>query len=222
MRLFKLNRKYKFNWKYVIGEILLIFIGINLAIWFNNWNTSKQADSNKQLAIDKISEEIRNNLEELEEADSLNSHVLNAYLSYKPSFDGKSSILIASSALRDSLLQLYPEFFKATDSVALEDGRYRYGGDTFVQLEIPELNSIAWETSRNLGITNEFDYECLYAVETIYNLQRRVLTQADNLTDALQSGKGKELFDMLNIAGQLNSQLISQYREALESVDDCR
>ena len=30
--------KHKINWQYAIGEIILIFIGITLAIAFNNWN----------------------------------------------------------------------------------------------------------------------------------------------------------------------------------------
>lgn len=33
----------KINWKYALGEILLLFIGITIAIWFNNWNESKKA-----------------------------------------------------------------------------------------------------------------------------------------------------------------------------------
>ncbi len=33
---------FKLNWKYALGEILLIFIGITSAIWFNNWNEQKK------------------------------------------------------------------------------------------------------------------------------------------------------------------------------------
>ncbi|WP_262910644.1 hypothetical protein [Psychroserpens luteolus] len=29
------------NWKYAFGELLLIFLGITIAIWFNNWNETK-------------------------------------------------------------------------------------------------------------------------------------------------------------------------------------
>lgn len=46
------------NWRYVLGEILLIFIGINQAIWFNNWNTNRQNIKAKKVAIEKIKEEI--------------------------------------------------------------------------------------------------------------------------------------------------------------------
>lgn len=30
------------NWKFALYELILIFIGINLAIWFNNWNQERQ------------------------------------------------------------------------------------------------------------------------------------------------------------------------------------
>ena len=64
MRFFRLGKN--FNWKYIIGEILLIFIGINLAIWFNDWNTSRNAREQKSVAIAKIKEEVESNLEELQ------------------------------------------------------------------------------------------------------------------------------------------------------------
>ncbi|MBO3700251.1 hypothetical protein [Roseivirga sp. E12] len=33
---------FKLNWKYALGEITLIFIGITIAIWFQNWNEQKK------------------------------------------------------------------------------------------------------------------------------------------------------------------------------------
>ena len=37
------EKKLKKYLLYAIGEVILIFIGINLAIWFNNWNDGKKA-----------------------------------------------------------------------------------------------------------------------------------------------------------------------------------
>lgn len=39
-----MNRKsfLKINWKNAVGEIIFIFIGITLAIWFQNWNEDQQ------------------------------------------------------------------------------------------------------------------------------------------------------------------------------------
>jgi len=51
MRFFKENRSL--NLKYIFGEILLLFMGINLAIWFNNWNASKKINEGKKIAISK-------------------------------------------------------------------------------------------------------------------------------------------------------------------------
>ena len=73
MRLFKSSAV---NWKYFVGEILLIFFGISLAIWFNNWNTSNTINENKRIAIDKIEEEIQNNLSELHSAREVNLKIL--------------------------------------------------------------------------------------------------------------------------------------------------
>ena len=42
------TRKLKLNWRYAIGEIILIFIGISLAIAFQNWNDNRK--ENRQLA----------------------------------------------------------------------------------------------------------------------------------------------------------------------------
>lgn len=39
-----LRRKFNLNWKQALGEILLIFIGITLAITFQNWNESRKDD----------------------------------------------------------------------------------------------------------------------------------------------------------------------------------
>ena len=35
--------KHKINWQYAIGEVILIFVGITLAIAFNNWNEERKA-----------------------------------------------------------------------------------------------------------------------------------------------------------------------------------
>ncbi|MEM7379774.1 MAG: hypothetical protein AAF361_01100 [Bacteroidota bacterium] len=41
----------KLNWKYVIGEVLPIFIGIKLTIWFNNWINNSKVTTTPYLKI---------------------------------------------------------------------------------------------------------------------------------------------------------------------------
>ncbi|MCI5082234.1 MAG: DUF6090 family protein [Saprospiraceae bacterium] len=50
----------QFNWKYAIGEILFIFIGITMAIWFNNWNETRKAQTTEIKSL----KELRNALQQ--------------------------------------------------------------------------------------------------------------------------------------------------------------
>jgi hypothetical protein len=107
------------------------------------------------------------------------------------------------------------------DSLALGNGLYEYKGGTFLELEIPELTQIAWETTRSLSITNEFNYECLYSLESMYNSQRRVQNEVNKATDALQRMDLKGLMAVLRFLEQLDEQLLEDYKEMIEIIDDC-
>ena len=84
-----------------------------------------------------------------------------------------------------------------------------------------DLKEIAWETTKSLNITNEFNYECLYQLENLYNLQRRVQDITNQAASALQNGKIEELMTILNIMKQLDFQLEEDYIIMLKSINDC-
>ncbi|GJM34212.1 MAG: hypothetical protein DHS20C18_32130 [Saprospiraceae bacterium] len=219
-RFFKL--KDQFNWKYVIGEILLIFIGINLAIWFNDWNSTKKTVHDKDIAITKIKEEIKNNVDDLTNARLANQTILNAFSDYGKLFNGNTSEVVSTPQDISVLQKKYPEFYRVKDSVAIGNGQFRYNGKTFIELEIPELTSIAWETTRSLSIINEFDYECLYELEGLYNLQRRVQNEIDKAANALQKREIQEMFNILDFMNQLDFQLKDSHEQMLKNIDHCR
>ncbi len=219
MRFFKTKRE--FNWKYVFGEILLIFIGINLAIWFNNWNTSKKAIADKKTAISKITEEIKNNNSELDLAQEQNNQILLAFSEYKKIFNGNTSQIIATPNTVNKLKIKYPDFYRVSDSISLKNGLFQYQGGTHILLEIPILNEIAWDTTKTLSILNEFDYECLYDLESMYSLQRLVQKEINKAADALQKRELTELMNILGFLNQLNSQLSQNYKTVLENIESC-
>jgi osmotically-inducible protein OsmY len=222
MRFFKFNKKYNFNWQYALGEILLLVVGINLAIWFNNWNTDQNIDRNKAAAIEKISEEIRDNLSDAKNVFAKNIQVINAYNDYKSYYQEDTNNLIATTKELSVLQARHPRFFRVTDSAEVENGIYRYRGKTYVDFELADLSEIAWETSKAISVTNEFSYDCLYGLEGLYNLQRRVQKEIDKSSDALQRRELEPLIDIVSFANQLIEQLIDNYEEALNSVDECR
>ncbi|MAY84348.1 MAG: hypothetical protein CMP59_09480 [Flavobacteriales bacterium] len=219
MRFFKLNRKL--NLKYIFGEILLLFIGINLAIWFNNWNASKKINEEKKVALSKIAEEIKNNKIEVDSV-LINSHrILNAYQDFKNVYDGNTSAINANPTQLKFLNNKYPDYFIVKDSTAMENGIFHYRGVTRINLEIPTLTEIAWKTTTTLNVTSEFNYECLYELESLYNLQRRVQIEIDKSADAMQQGKLDELMIILEFINQLGSQLQSDYESVKENILNC-
>ncbi|WP_340076703.1 DUF6090 family protein [Leptobacterium sp. I13] len=55
------------SWKYAIGEVLLTFIAINLAIAFNNWNEGKKAEKVEQELLKELKENLKRDLTDLDE-----------------------------------------------------------------------------------------------------------------------------------------------------------
>jgi hypothetical protein len=219
MRFLKPNRKL--NLKYIIGEILLLFIGINLAIWFNNWNTSKKINEDKKIAISKIMDEIGNNKLEVDSVIISNRQILKAYKEYKKYYDGSTS-LIKMTPKQYRLLKIeHPDFFRTKDSTKLDNGLFRYNGTTYINLEITTLTDIAWKTTTTLNVSNEFNYDCLYELESMYNLQRIVQNEINKSANALQKRELEELIHILEFLEQLGMQLQESYKTMLNNIKNC-
>ena len=214
-------RAPKLNWKYIIGEIVLLFVGINLAIWFNNWNNSKTIDKNKAIAIEKIRGEIQNNLDELIEARDQNMRIPDFIDKHNSLSSEDGDYMLMSVEEMKDFQQAYNQFYQVIDSAMSDDDKFLYRGETFIHLEIPELSKIAWETSRATGIFNEFGFDCLYELESMYNLQRLVEKEVNNALAALQDGSIKRLLRILTFIDQLDHQLEDNYRQMLKNLKDC-
>ncbi len=55
----------KFNWKYTLGELVLIFMGITLAIWFNNWNDYRKERALEVRILKEITQELNDDIEDI-------------------------------------------------------------------------------------------------------------------------------------------------------------
>ncbi|WP_190809826.1 hypothetical protein [Flagellimonas sp. S3867] len=218
MRFFK-NKHV--NWKYIVGEIVLLFVGINLAIWFNDWNASKTVQQNKEVALVKIKGEIEANLEELVENGAINQQIPSFYAEMD-SLNGDDGKLILTPTAMQNFMHRYPGYFSNVDSVAVGNGDYEYQVAAFVNLEITDLSSIAWEIAKSTGIFHEFGYDCLYDLQGLYNTQDLVKDELNKATDALRDGSMRELIRILQILKQLEAQLENQYRDMIQNIDNCK
>ena len=50
---------FKLNWKYALGELVLIFLGISLAITFQNWNEARKNDIELQAILLNLETELK-------------------------------------------------------------------------------------------------------------------------------------------------------------------
>lgn len=50
------------DWSYAVGEIILIFLGISLAIWFNNWNEDRNERRTEVNILREIQENLTSNI----------------------------------------------------------------------------------------------------------------------------------------------------------------
>lgn len=209
------------NWKYIFGEILLLFVGINLAIWFNDWNASKATQKDKEVALVKIKGEIEANLEELVANRALNQKIP-MFFAEMDSLQGQNGLLVTSPEVMQGFMGRFPHFFSEIDSIQVERDLYQYEVGAFVNLEISDLSSIAWEIAKSTGIFHEFGYDCLYELQSLYYTQDLVKIELNNATTALRNGSMKELMRVLNVMGQLEDQLEDQYQEMIQTIDNCK
>lgn len=209
------------NWKYIVGEIVLLFVGINLAIWFNDWNASKTVEKDKKVALTKIKGELENNLTQLIESRSQNQKIP-LFFDELASLENKDGALVLSPEMMSIFEQRYPDFYRKMDSVEVGNKLYKYRGFTKVNLEITDLSNIAWEISKSTGIFHEFGYDCLYQLQGLYHTQELVKGELKKATEALGNKSIDDLIRILTFMDQLEGQLEEQYRDMISHIDDCR
>ncbi|NVJ45953.1 MAG: hypothetical protein HWE07_02465 [Cytophagia bacterium] len=58
---------FKLNWKYALGELALIFVGITLAVAFQNWNEERRSTNNKLTYYKNLVVDIKKDNAQLED-----------------------------------------------------------------------------------------------------------------------------------------------------------
>lgn len=101
------------SWKYALGEIFLIFIGITSAIWFNNWNENLKARAIEQQSLEEIQKAVNQDLIDIEE--NILGFKMRVYLYKKLSKHIKEQLPINDSLRHElNILQGYTYFLSNT------------------------------------------------------------------------------------------------------------
>jgi len=73
------NKTSKY-FKYAVGEIILVVIGILIALQINNWNESKKERAQEQELLTQLHSEFTSNLEQLDQKNDLRNQMISASL----------------------------------------------------------------------------------------------------------------------------------------------
>ncbi|PHN04670.1 DUF6090 family protein [Flavilitoribacter nigricans] len=111
LRIFK-----KIGWRYALGELVLIFLGITMAIWFNNWNEARKEVSVEIKSLEELRDALQQDLQDIE----LNIHGFDGRVKgYKRLLKHMEQQL----PLSDSLLRAIP-YIRGFTFLVSNDGPY--------------------------------------------------------------------------------------------------
>ncbi|WP_422106403.1 DUF6090 family protein [Winogradskyella sp.] len=119
--------------KYAIGEILLVVIGILIALGINNWNEDKKSQDNERVLIQKLQEENQINLE------TMQSDVL--YRKEIPKLLNDFNLFLAKKDLeqhKDSIRHFLSDTFRSTSYTFTQSNLINY--INIYNSEFSELN----------------------------------------------------------------------------------
>lgn len=161
--------KYILNWKYAIGEIVLIFIGISLAIAFQNWNDQRK----EKEVIEGYLKTIQKNIQ----TDTVDIKLQNQLY--------KSKSKMAMAYIRNLFLEQYSA---DTLVMALPAIAERY-----VRVDLSGFESL-----KNSGFIGKLQgTKVSEALFDYYNYYYRVLDNEKSLNNYVETMEAK-LFDMLS------------------------
>ena len=138
--------KSKIDFKHLLIEAILIVFTVLLALALSEWRSSIKEESTKESVLANIVREIKANKEDLE-----------SKMGYHQEMSQRLGQYVESDSLWSTL-------------------KYNSGIEAMIQimdkgLQNPNLQSGAWRSAELSGIVNTFDFETLYVLSTLYQVQ---------------------------------------------------
>ena len=214
---YKLKTLYKSSW---FITLLATTLGVLLAFYLNNVNDYLKIESSKQVAIENLNNEIKNNKLTLNDP-SDNQKLIDFLLEIRKIDAEISNELKTSIHVMSELKINYPGFIEIKDSIDLGDNLIKYNISYKLELNFNDLQSISWEAAKISNVINEFSYDCLQILIEIYYRQEIYTIQQQKTLEYFVNTEFKKLLSALLVIEQLKSQLIAQISESQNKIDVC-
>ena len=213
----RLQKIYKNSWFITLFATTL---GVLLAFYLNNINSRSKIEVRKQISIQNLNNEITKNKSEL--LDSKDNEKLIDFLNEirKINNDIPNDLTLSTKAM-EKLKNKYSGFIEIRDSTNVHIDYYSYNIVYKFELDLDDIQNIAWETSKMSDITNEFNYDCLHALVKIYSLQEIFTNEQQKLLSHFVNAEHNKLLSALRIVQQLKTQLLIIMVEGQNQIKGC-
>ena len=136
--------------------------------------------------------------------------------------DDIPTLLTTSDSSINNLRRDYPDFIEVKESKVISSNLSEYNVAYKFDLNLADLQNIAWETSKMSNITSELDYDCLQDLVKIYSLQEIFLVEQQKILNHFVNAEHDKLLSVLLIVQQLKSQLLNVISEGQEKMKNCK
>lgn len=194
----------KIDFRYLIIEAILIVFTVSLALAMNEWRSNVKERKTRDKVLKNILSEIESNKQDLES--KLEYHLQTAQ---------NIGNYLSSDSLWSTL-----EFHSGIEAIS---GMMTRG------ISNPNLQSGAWDSAVLSGVVNSFDYDILYTLSNLYQVQEtgpnstwKVMAGFFSESNSFDSGNEKQLALRFQMAfTELYKQeksLLNDYIRALEVI----
>lgn len=240
------TRKY---FKYAIGEIFLVMIGILLALQVNNWNENRKDSQKEKAILIELKKDYLSNLAQLEEKMASRKNAIKSSLEILKSFDNPKNV-IRDSLIKNIAIMANDPTFDPIQNDLISSGNIRlirdeklkrllsnWSSDVIALTEVEaiwskisnqELNNLLMELGIARDVVNSFENELNHTWILDENQQSTKVKIGNSKFSAsveeLLNNKGLESMTALaiNYASSANKQsegLVNRIHEIIELTD---
>lgn len=212
------------NWVVTLTATL---IGVFVALYLNEWVSSKKLRDQKAIATQNVLAEISSNDKKVNKAIARHTELLETMV-FLGEYTDEEDNLIAPPDSLNKFRTKYPDLVVIEDSTLVRDGYYEYDGEINVNVSFPhfDLTTIAWTTLKNSGISTTYGFECLMYLESVDKVTNEVLQKNMELleffTGTRDSGEENEkLIGHLTLLIDYEESLSEMYRACDRELKNC-
>ncbi|WP_299225580.1 hypothetical protein [uncultured Psychroserpens sp.] len=225
-----ISKFLKSNWVITLTSTM---IGVIIGLYLTNYNESQKLEDDQEIAFDMVKQELKKNDNALKAYDSI-SRIMFKKASYVFSrmnedyeiYISKDSVSKFKEKSKDIVTDITVEAVPNDKNKVKVKGEMTLNVDS--KLVILDLNNIIWESYKQTNFLNLTDFECITALEELYQLQDSYNDDNRKWVNAFINGSlfegYDEMVEFMRLWEKLltmNDILLNMYTINSEEVSNC-